>query len=579
MNDSTFDYIIVGAGTAGCLLANRLSADASKRVLLIEAGKRDDYHWIHIPVGYLYCIGNPRTDWLYQTEAAQGLNGRTLRYPRGKVLGGCSSINGMIYMRGQSRDYDQWANFTGDDAWRWDQCLPYFKLHEDHHQGATTVHGAKGVVTELLKLQAHENAASTDYFQLLKARQAGGEWRVEKQRLSWGVLDAFALAAQQAGIPSSNDFNQGNNEGVGYFDVNQKSGWRWNTAQAFLRPTCYARPNFELWTQAQVARLVIETDADGGKRCTGVKVWDGHQLVTATATREVALSAGSIGSAQILQLSGIGAGNDLKQVGVDVTHDLPGVGANLQDHLQIRSVYKVKNAKTLNTLANSWWGKAKIGLEYALSRSGPMSMAPSQLGAFTKSDAQREWANIQYHVQPLSLDAFGEPLHSFPAITASVCNLNPSSRGSVGLKSPDFNVPPAIAPNYLSTEEDRKVAADSLRVTRRIMSQAAMSAFEPEEFKPGVQYQTDEELARLAGDIASTIFHPVGTTRMGRADDPMAVVNSQLQVRGIRGLRVVDAGVMPTITSGNTNSPTLMIAEKAAHWMAKDAKEFAAGNP
>ena len=579
MNDSTFDYIIVGAGTAGCLLANRLSADASKRVLLIEAGKRDDYHWIHIPVGYLYCIGNPRTDWLYQTEAAQGLNGRTLRYPRGKVLGGCSSINGMIYMRGQSRDYDQWANFTGDDAWRWDQCLPYFKLHEDHHQGATALHGAKGVVTELLKPQAHDNVASTDYFQLLKARQAGGEWRVEKQRLSWGVLDAFALAAQQAGIPSSNDFNQGNNEGVGYFDVNQKSGWRWNTAQAFLRPTCFARPNFELWTQAQVAGLVIETDADGGKRCTGVRVWDGHQLVTATATREVALSAGSIGSAQILQLSGIGAGKDLKQVGVDVAHDLPGVGANLQDHLQIRSVYKVKNAKTLNTLANSWWGKAKIGLEYALSRSGPMSMAPSQLGAFTKSDAAREWANIQYHVQPLSLDAFGEPLHSFPAITASVCNLNPSSRGSVSLKSPDFKVPPAIAPNYLSTDEDRKVAADSLRVTRRIMSQAAMAAFEPEEFKPGVQYQTDEELARLAGDIASTIFHPVGTTRMGREDDPMAVVNSQLQVRGIRGLRVVDAGVMPTITSGNTNSPTLMIAEKAAHWMAKDAKEFAAGNP
>ncbi len=579
MNDSTFDYIIVGAGTAGCLLANRLSADASKRVLLIEAGKRDDYHWIHIPVGYLYCIGNPRTDWLYQTEAAQGLNGRTLRYPRGKVLGGCSSINGMIYMRGQSRDYDQWANFTGDDAWRWDQCLPYFKLHEDHHQGASALHGAKGVVTELLNPQAHDNVASTDYFQLLKARQAGGEWRVEKQRLSWGVLDAFALAAQQAGIPSSNDFNQGNNEGVGYFDVNQKSGWRWNTAQAFLRPTCFARPNFELWTQAQVAGLVIETDADGGKRCTGVRVWDGHQLVTATATREVALSAGSIGSAQILQLSGIGAGKDLKQVGVDVAHDLPGVGANLQDHLQIRSVYKVKNAKTLNTLANSWWGKAKIGLEYALSRSGPMSMAPSQLGAFTKSDAAREWANIQYHVQPLSLDAFGEPLHSFPAITASVCNLNPSSRGSVSLKSPDFKVPPAIAPNYLSTDEDRKVAADSLRVTRRIMSQAAMSAFEPEEFKPGVQYQTDEELARLAGDIASTIFHPVGTTRMGREDDPMAVVNSQLQVRGIRGLRVVDAGVMPTITSGNTNSPTLMIAEKAAHWMARNAKESAAGNP
>ena len=579
MNDSTFDYIIIGAGTAGCLLANRLSADASKRVLLIEAGKRDDYHWIHIPVGYLYCIGNPRTDWLYETEAAAGLNGRTLRYPRGKVLGGCSSINGMIYMRGQSRDYNQWAAITDDPQWRWDQCLPYFKFHEDHHQGATETHGAQGVPAALLNPQAHDDAASAEYFRILKARKAGGEWRIEKQRLSWGVLDAFAQAAQQAGVPASADFNQGNNEGVGYFEVNQKSGWRWNTAQAFLRPTCYARPNFELWTQAQVARLVIEADADGGKRCTGVKVWDGQQLVTATATREVALSAGSIGSAQILQLSGIGAADSLKQNGVEVTHDLPGVGANLQDHLQIRSVYKVKHAKTLNTLANSWWGKAKIGLEYAMSRSGPMSMAPSQLGAFTKSDAAREWANIQYHVQPLSLDAFGEPLHKFPAITASVCNLNPSSRGSVTLKSPDFKVAPAIAPNYLSTEEDRKVAADSLRVTRRIMSQPAMAAFEPEEFKPGVQYQSDEELAKLAGDIASTIFHPVGTTRMGREDDPMAVVNSHLQVRGVRGLRVVDAGVMPNITSGNTNSPTLMIAEKAAHWMAKDAQRFATGNP
>ena len=579
MNDSTFDYIIVGAGTAGCLLANRLSADASKRVLLIEAGKRDDYHWIHIPVGYLYCIGNPRTDWLYETEAAAGLNGRTLRYPRGKVLGGCSSINGMIYMRGQSRDYNQWAAITDDPQWRWDQCLPYFKFHEDHHQGATETHGANGVPAALLNPLAHQDAASAEYFRVLKARKAGGEWRIEKQRLSWGVLDAFSQAAQQAGVPASADFNQGNNEGVGYFEVNQKSGWRWNTAQAFLRPTCYGRPNFELWTQAQVARLVIETDADGGKRCTGVKVWDGHQLVTATATREVALSAGSIGSAQILQLSGIGAANSLKQNGVEVMHDLPGVGANLQDHLQIRSVYKVKHAKTLNTLANSWWGKAKIGLEYAMSRSGPMSMAPSQLGAFTKSDPAREWANIQYHVQPLSLDAFGEPLHKFPAITASVCNLNPSSRGSVTLKSPDFKVPPSIAPNYLSTEEDRKVAADSLRVTRRIMSQPAMAVFEPEEFKPGVQYQSDEELAKLAGDIASTIFHPVGTTRMGREDDPMAVVNSHLQVRGIRGLRVVDAGVMPSITSGNTNSPTLMIAEKAAHWMAKDAQGFATGNP
>jgi choline dehydrogenase len=512
---------------------------------------------------------------LYQTEAAAGLNGRSLRYPRGKVLGGCSSINGMIYMRGQSRDYNQWAEVTGDSSWQWDNCLPYFKFHEDHYQGATELHGEKGALPELLKAETHPDEKSTSYFKLLKARQAGGEWRVDKQRLSWDVLEAFSLAAQQAGIPASTDFNQGNNEGVGYFDVNQKNGWRWNTAQAFLRPTCYARPNFELWTRAQVAGLVIETGADGQKRCTGVKVWDGHQMVTATATREVALSAGSIGSAHILQLAGIGNAQSLHDKGVAVTHDLPGVGANLQDHLQIRSVYKVKNAKTLNTLANSWLGKAKIGLEYAMSRTGPMSMAPSQLGAFTKSSPEHAWPNIQYHVQPLSLDAFGEPLHSFPAITASVCNLNPTSRGSVSLKSADFNDAPAIAPNYLSTDEDRKVAADSLRVTRRIMSQSAMASYAPEEFKPGVQYQSDEDLARLAGDIASTIFHPVGTTRMGRDDDPMAVVNSRLQVRGIQGLRVVDAGVMPAITSGNTNSPTLMIAEKAAHWMAIDA----AGNP
>ena len=571
MNDHTFDYIIVGAGTAGCLLANRLSADASKRVLLIEAGKRDDYHWIHIPVGYLYCIGNPRTDWMFETEASAGLNGRSLRYPRGKVLGGCSSINGMIYMRGQSRDYDQWAQFSGDNSWRWDQCLPYFKFHEDHHAGASAFHGAKGVMPDLMKSTKIGDEANPNYFNLLKAKRAGGEWRIEKQRLQWDVLDAFSLAAQQAGIPALNDFNQGLNEGVGYFDVNQKSGFRWNTAQAFLRPTCYGRPNFELWTQAQVASLVIENDADGMKRCQGVKVWDGHQLVTASATREVILSAGSIGSAHILQLSGIGNASLLKEHGIDSTIDLKGVGTNLQDHLQIRSVYKVKHAKTLNVLTQSLWGKAKIGLEYALSRSGPMSMAPSQLGAFTKSDPQREWANLEYHVQPLSLDAFGEPLHAFPAITASVCNLNPTSRGSVTLKSPDFNVAPAIAPQYLSTDEDRKVAADSLRVTRHIMSQPAMAAYEPEEFKPGVKYQTDEELARLAGDIASTIFHPVGTTRMGRDDDPMAVVNSRLQVRGIRGLRVVDAGVMPTITSGNTNSPTLMIAEKAAQWISQDA--------
>jgi choline dehydrogenase len=542
MADTSFDFIIIGAGTAGCLLANRLSADPSKRVLLIEAGRRDDYHWIHIPVGYLYCIGNARTDWLYHTEPDPGLNGRKLRYPRGKTLGGCSSINGMIYMRGQKRDYDSWARAAGDASWTWDNCLPYFKKHEDYYKGADAAHGA------------------------------GGEWRVERQRLRWDILDAFAQAAQQAGIPHSEDFNRGDNEGVGYFQVNQKNGWRWNTAKAFLRPACYARSNFEMWTSAQAARLLVETAPDGSKRCTGVQVWTGDEMVTATAAAEVLLSAGSIGSPQLLQLSGIGPAALLREHGIEVVQELPGVGENLQDHLQIRAVYKVQGVSTLNTLANSWWGRMKIGLEYVAKRSGPMSMAPSQLGAFTRSGPEQAWPNIEYHVQPLSLDAFGEPLHDFNAFTASVCNLNPTSRGWVRIRSKRFEDAPAIAPNYLSTPEDRKVAADSLRVTRRIVAQPALAKYQPQEWRPGTQYQEDEELARLAGDIATTIFHPVGTTKMGSENDPMAVLDSRLRVRGIQGLRVVDAGAMPTITSGNTNSPTLMIAEKAAEWALQAAR-------
>ena len=541
MNETEFDYIIIGAGTAGCLLANRLSADKSKRVLLIEAGRRDDYHWIHIPVGYLYCIGNPRTDWLYKTEPDAGLNGRQLRYPRGKTLGGCSSINGMIYMRGQARDYDQWADITGDAGWRWDRSLPFFKKHEDYYKGADAVHGE------------------------------GGEWRVERQRLRWDVLDAFAQAAQQAGIPHSEDFNRGDNEGVGYFQVNQKNGWRWNTAKAFLRPICYGRPNFEMATNAHVKRLRLARGADGQLRCEGAEVWTGNELVQARASKQVLLCAGSIGSPQLLQLSGIGPGALLRQHGIEVLHDLPGVGENLQDHLQIRAVFKVQGVTTLNTLANSWHGKARIGLQYLLMRSGPMSMAPSQLGAFTRSSPDQAHPNLEYHVQPLSLDAFGEPLHPFPAFTASVCNLNPTSRGFVRIRSPRFEDAPAIAPNYLSTPEDRQVAADSLRLTRRICAQPALAKYKPEEWKPGTQYQSDDELARLAGDIATTIFHPVGTTRMGRDDDPMAVLDSRMRVRGVAGLRVVDAGAMPTITSGNTNSPTLMMAERAAEWVLQEA--------
>jgi len=553
MTDTEFDYIIVGAGTAGCLLANRLSADRSKRVLLIEAGRKDDYHWVHIPVGYLYCIGNPRTDWLYNTEPAAGLNGRSLRYPRGKVLGGCSSINGMIYMRGQSRDYDHWAEVTADARWRWDNALTYFKRNEDHHKGGDELHGA------------------------------GGEWRVDQQRLRWDVLDAFAQAAVQAGIPATDDFNRGSNEGVSYFEVNQKNGWRWNTAKAFLRPTCYGRPNFEMWTMAQVSRLLLQTQADGSQRCAGVQVWNGQEMVNAQAHKAVLLCAGAIGSPQLLELSGIGQAALLQQMGITPLIDLPGVGENLQDHLQIRAVFKVKGVTTLNTLANSWWGKAAIGLEYLLKRSGPMSMAPSQLGAFTRSDPSQPWPNIEYHVQPLSLDAFGEPLHSFPAFTASVCNLNPTSRGTVHIHHADFKQAPRIAPNYLATASDRLVAADSLRVTRRIAAQPALAKYQPEEWKPGLQFHSDDDLARLAGDIGTTIFHPVGTARMGRLDDPLAVVDSELRVRDgrggvVQGLRVVDASVMPTITSGNTNSPVLMLAERAAELLIQSDKK-ASGKP
>ena len=533
----TFDHIVVGAGTAGCLLASRLSADPSRRVLLLEAGGRDDYLWIHIPVGYLYCIGNPRTDWMFHTEAEPGLNGRQLRYPRGKVLGGCSSINGMIYMRGQARDYDHWASLTGEDAWRWEHCLPVFRQHEDHWRGASSLHGA------------------------------GGEWRVERQRLRWEILDAFAQAAQQAGLPATEDFNTGDNLGVGYFEVNQRSGIRWNTAKAFLRPAA-RRPNLEIWTGAQASRLALERGSDGAWRCTGVhlKPADGAPARVA-ATRGVVLAAGAIGTPQLLQLSGVGPAAALHAHGITPLHDLPGVGENLQDHLQIRAVYGVQGARTLNTLANSWWGKAAIALEYLLRRSGPMSMAPSQLGAFARSSPERAWPDLEYHVQPLSLPAFGEPLDPFPAFTASVCNLNPSSRGRVRLRSADPAESPRIEQCYLSTEEDRLVAARSLRLTRRIVEQPALARYQPRELKPGLQFESDEDLARLAGDIGTTIFHPVGTCRMGREDDPLAVVGPKLALRGVAGVHVADASVMPTITSGNTNAPTLMIAERAAQWL------------
>lgn len=532
MTKDSFDYIIVGAGTAGCVLANRLSADPKTSVLLLEAGGKDNYHWIHIPVGYLYTLGNPRTDWCYRTEPEAGLNGRAIDYARGKVLGGCSSINGMIYMRGQARDYDQWRQM-GNVGWSWDDVLPYFRKSEDHYAGGDEMHGAEG------------------------------EWRVEEPRVSWEILAAFREAAAQVGIPKSDDFNRGDNEGCGYFQVNQRRGVRWSAAKAFLKPVL-GRPNLKLMLHAQATRIVIE---DG--RATGLEFRHGGAPAEATARGGVILAGGSVNSPQLLELSGIGQGGLLQRHGLDVRHELPGVGENLQDHLQVRMVYKVSNTRTLNLRANSLLGRIAMGVEYGLFRTGPLTMAPSQLGAFAKSDPSRETANLQYHVQPLSTDKLGEDLHPFEAFTASVCNLRPDSRGSIHIASPDASAQPAIRPNYLSTESDRAVVADAIRLTRKICAAPGLAPYHPVEFRPGAEVGDDDaSLVKAAGDLATTIFHPVSTCRMGH--DSQAVVDDRLKVHGIDGLRVADASIMPTITSGNTNSPVVMIAEKAAEMIIQD---------
>ncbi|MBQ8103980.1 MAG: GMC family oxidoreductase N-terminal domain-containing protein [Afipia sp.] len=534
--EGDFDYIVVGAGTAGCIVANRLSADPRKRVLILEAGGKDNWIWFHIPVGYLFAIGNPRSDWMFKTEPEAGLNGRALAYPRGKVIGGSSAINAMISMRGQAADYDHWRQL-GLTGWGWDDVLPAFRKLEDHFLGESEHHGV------------------------------GGGWRIEAPRLSWAVLDAVAEAAHEMGIRKTPDFNTGDNEGVGYFHVNQKRGRRWSSARGFLKPAL-SRPNLRLETNVLVDRVIVENG-----RAVGVRFRQNDETIEARTQGEVILCSGSVGSTQVLHRSGIGPQEWLSPLGIEPVLDRQGVGRNLQDHLQQRAIYKVEGVRTLNETYYNLFRRGWMGVDYLLRRRGPLTMAPSQLGIFTRSDPRQERANIQFHVQPLSLDKFGEPLHRFPAITIAACNLRPTSRGTIRIKSDVPDQAPAIAPNYLSTPEDRQVAADAIRVTRKLMKQHALSNYHPSEYLPGPSVGDDDaSLAKAAGDIGTTIFHPVGTAKMGSASDPLAVVDERLRLHGLKGLRVVDASVMPTITSGNTNTPTAVIAEKGAAMIVADAK-------
>ena len=554
MQNLEFDTIIVGAGSAGCLLANRLSANPNHKVLLIEAGGKDNWIWIKIPVGYLFTIAHPRTDWCFKTEPDPGLNGRSIHYARGRVLGGCSSINAMIYMRGQKSDYDIWNQVTGDPTWNWDHALQTYKSIENYFAGENEWHGKQG------------------------------EMRVEQPRVSWPILDAWREAADQAGIPKIDEFNRGDNEGCAYFHMNQKKGIRWSMSDSFLKPIQH-RKNLTIMTHTQVLKVLTKEKteetynvskynehawANSKLESYGLEILQNHQKLKVTAKEQIILSSGAVSTPHLLQISGIGSQELLKKINIHPVLNLPGVGENLQDHLQIRTVYKVSNCKTVNTLYKNLFTRMMMGLEYLFFRTGPLTMPPSTLGAFTKSDAYQKSANMEWHVQPLSLPKFGDPLHSFNAITPSVCNLRPTSRGYIHAKSSDPLEYPKIMCNYLSTQEDLDVAVKGLKKTRDIMKSNALKPFTPEEMLPGPNLTSEAELQNAARDLGTTIFHPVGTCKMGKvdvhgeSDDPMTVLDSECRLRGVSKLRVIDASVMPSITSGNTNAPTMLIAETTA---------------